>query len=123
MIFPETQRQPSGSGSAAQWTVPKDLESLEVKGVLLTPEDSVTYYTFLLSEGGKVLHQLDESEINTIKTQIYYLRAVGYVKYLDIFEKERESRFCEYYVWPNERHRLNGFQPLLHIPQVYRKHT
>jgi len=95
-----------------------------LNGFLLPPGDSADYLTYLVSSStSEVVTRLEEGELNTIRSGIYNLRVFGYVKYLDAFEKERESRFCEYYVWPSDRRGYIGFRPLLGIPADYTKHT
>jgi hypothetical protein len=98
--------------------------SIVLNGFLLPPGDSADYLTYLVSSNtSEVVTRLEEGELNTIRSGIYNLRVFGYVKYLDAFEKERESRFCEYYVWPSDRRGYIGFRPLLGIPADYTKHT
>jgi hypothetical protein len=95
-----------------------------LNGFLLPPGDSADYQTYLVSVNtAKVISRLEEEELNMIRMGLYNLRVFGYVKYLDVFEKERESRFCEYYVWPSERRRYGDFRPLLGIPADYTMHT
>ena len=53
----------------------------------------------------------------------FSLAAYGSVTYLDIFDKERESRFCEEYVFDGLGERVVQFRPRLDAPPAYTSHT
>jgi hypothetical protein len=96
---------------------------IDQSGAPIPPGDSMEFMTFLTWEGGGVVNHLDDTEINTIKLELNHLRVYGYVKYRDVFGNERESRFCEKFVWPLETRRASGFRRLLGIPEAYTRHT
>jgi hypothetical protein len=106
---------------------PPDPLPIDLKTSLLAPGDTMDFSTFLRDEKGLVITPpLGADDLLTLRTEMYILRAFGYVKYLDgISKEERESRFCDYYVWPADgrSQRLAGFRRLIGIPSAYRKCT
>jgi hypothetical protein len=108
--------------------VPKYPEPIEVKGFLLPPGGKSDYNTFLRQQtDGRIVkpHEMESGVIHMIEMEGMFLRAYGYVKYLDAFGKARESRFCDYYVWPlkNKPHRVTGFRPFIGAPAEYTECT
>lgn len=105
-------------------TTPRYLNPISPAGYLLAPGDAQGYSTFLENESGHPVVDMDQTDVNTIRMGLYFLCAYGYVLYLDAFDRRRESRFCEYYVWSDDRQaRLHGFQPLIGAPSEYTKCT
>lgn len=98
---------------------------IDLTGFLLPPKGTEDFMTFCNNESGQVISDFpDQTEVNTIKMGLYFLRAYGYVRYRDGFGNERESRFCDFYVWPQDkRPRVKGFRPLIGIPPEYNKCT
>jgi hypothetical protein len=97
---------------------------IELKGMLLGPGDYLARSVYLIAPPKTFrIERLDQGHINDIRLKLHTLRAYGYVKYLDAFDQERESRFCEYYVWPYETVQHTGFQPMLDAPAEYTKCT
>jgi hypothetical protein len=97
--------------------------SVEAQGLLLVPGGSIDFSVYLLDFNGKMVHRLGKHERDCVWMGVFYLRAYGYVKYLDTFGNERESRFCQYYVSPDKSETNHGFQHLLGVPAAYRQHT
>jgi len=107
---------------------PEYLQPIELKGFLLAPGDSATYQTFLVSaHNGAVIHRgvLDAGDFNAIQSEALRLRVYGFVRYRDVFDETRESRFCEHYVWPapNRPSAAVGFHHLISTPPEYTKCT
>jgi hypothetical protein len=108
---------------------PQYPEPIVRNGFLIAPDDKVDYYTMLLrfNDGHPVVKgEMGSDLIAGIQIGAYDLRVYGYVKYLDgITEEPKESRFCDYYVWPFKQRpeRATGFRPLIGVPPEYTKCT
>lgn len=97
---------------------------IKLNGFLLPPGDSAKYFAYLTDESGKIVTPpLNKETVSSIQTQDRYLRVYGYVKYADVFDNERESRFCDYYVPSQNQPEFSGFCPLIDSPAEYTKHT
>lgn len=104
--------------------VPVYPEPIDFAGRLLPPKGKEDFTTFCNDEVGQIIKDPpDQTEINSIKNGLCFLRAYGYVRYRDGFGNERESRFCDYYVWPQDERRGSGFRPLIGIPSAYNECT
>jgi hypothetical protein len=108
--------------------IPKYPEPIKLEGFLLAPGRIEEYKTGLrAANNGQWVKRgdLDTTDISVVLMEMYHLRAYGYVRYIDTFGTTRESRFCEYYVWPLPERppRATGFRPLIGIPPEYTKCT
>ena len=98
-------------------------------GFLVAPGRIVDFYTFLRrpNDGHPVVKgEIDDTIIRAIEMEMMYLRVYGYVRYFDGLSGDpRESRFCDYYVWPLKSRppRATGFRPMLGNPAEYTKCT
>jgi hypothetical protein len=92
---------------------------------LIPPEKPQEYFAGLYGEDGRiVVPPLPIEDIGRINGGTLHLRVYGYVKYIDGLEKERESRFIEYYaVSSNSSVRGAGFRPLLGVSYEYTRCT
>ena len=98
--------------------------AIVLKGLLLPPGDSIGHTANLIEPPrSSAVERFDKSTINILKMNMFTLRAYGYVRYIDAFGKNRESRFCQYYIWPEEGVPNPGFRPLLDAPPAYTKCT
>lgn len=89
----------------------------------LPPSDSMSQSANLIHPPqSSALDQIGE-DVKVIRMGLFVLLAYGYVRYLDVFGNERESRFIEKYIWPNEEVRNSGFQPYFDAPPAYSQHT
>jgi hypothetical protein len=95
-------------------------EPIKLNGFLVPPGGKVDYDTFIRAPDGRAIKpsEMDVDVIEAIEREHRHLRVYGYVRYLDVFNKKRESRFCEYYVWPfkTRPERATGFRPLIGAP-------
>lgn len=97
-------------------------QPIELNGLLLAPEDSMPFSTFLVPspQRGPGLTQQDSMRIGN---GTIHLRACGYVKYLDTFGEEHVSRFCHSFVLRPTGPIQSGFKWLLGVPPAYFEHT
>jgi hypothetical protein len=88
----------------------------------IAPEGSLEMNTFWGHQTGtgyKPLLPRDVASLTNLRMVAY-----GYVKYLDVFDNECESRFCESYSWDARNDEPVTFFPLLEeTPPAYVKHT
>jgi hypothetical protein len=109
--------------------IPQYPQPIVRNGFLVAPSDKVDFYTMLLREtdGHPVVKgEMDPAVIAGIQMGGFHLRVYGYVKYLDgITGQPKESRFCDYYVWPfkGRPERATGFRPLIDAPSEYTQCT
>ena len=98
---------------------------IRLDGLLIPPEGVQEYFADLFREDGKiVVPPLSIGDFGRIKDGTLHLRVYGYVKYIDGLEKQRESRFIEYYaVSSTNEVRGFGFRPLLTNYPEYTKCT
>jgi hypothetical protein len=105
--------------------VPVYPKPIECGGHLLAPNDTWDFMTFCTDHLGKMILRLQpQGEVQAIEEGLTVLRVYGYVKYLDAFGEERESRFAEYFAWPQKgQPRIDGFRKLIGAPSEYIKCT
>jgi hypothetical protein len=109
--------------------IPEYPQPIRRDGFPVAPGGKADFFTMRLrSPDGHPINkgELDTDVIAGIQMGAFHLRVYGYVKYLDgITEDVRESRFCDYSVWPFSRHspRATGFRPLIGVPPGYTNHT
>ena len=98
---------------------PRYGEAIFLNDRMLAPGDSVRLTTHwgIETENGYAQVQ----EVDTARG--FSLLAYGSVTYLDVFDRERESRFCEEYVFDGLGERLLLFRPRLDAPPAYTSHT
>jgi hypothetical protein len=99
---------------------------IRLDGLLIPPEGIQEYFAGLQRTDGRiVVPPLPIGDLGRILEEgTLHLRVYGYVKYIDGLEKERESRFIEYYaVSVDGRTRGAGFRALLGVPADYTKCT
>jgi len=85
--------------------------------VLIVPEDSFADTT---------VSQLTREEYLAVKDprKALILYAYGFVKYLDVFGKLRETSFCHYYYVPGPYElQIEGFRLCVDAPPAYNKAT
>ena len=93
-------------------------------GFLIHPEGVQEYFAGLYRDGKIVVPPLSLGDVGRITDGTLHLRVYGYVKYIDGLEKQRESRFIEYYaVSSTNEVRGFGFRPLLTKYPEYTKCT
>jgi hypothetical protein len=107
--------------------VPKYPEPIKLNSFLVPPGGKVDYNTFIRAPDRRAIKpsEMGVDEVKAIEIEYRQLRVYGYVRYLDVFNEERESRFCEYYVWPlkTRPERATGFRPLVGAPPEYTECT
>jgi hypothetical protein len=90
----------------------------------LLPEDSIIQSANLIHlPQSSALDRFEDGDLKVVQIGLLFLLAYGYVKYLDAFGNERESRFIEKYIWPSPGVRSHGFKPYLDAPSEYTKCT
>jgi hypothetical protein len=95
---------------------------IKLNGLLLAPNDSLPFSTFLKSND-KIVPNLNQQECLNINNGTLHLRAYGYVKYLDTSGVLRESRFCHSYVFRGTGKLPSGFSWLFYAPSAYIQNT
>ena len=107
--------------------IPAYPQPISLEGFLLAPGEVEEYKTGLRDDRGEWINNgvLDATDIRVVQMDMYSLRAYGYVKSTDVFGTARESRFCEYYVWPlpGRPSQATGFRPLIGVSPEYTKCT
>lgn len=94
-------------------------EIRQFSGIMVVPGESLAIRPVKLSE------ELSWAENAAIDDHKLFVYGYGFVKYLDVFDYPRESRFCHYYFVPgpevpkDER----GFGPCIKAPPEYHKAT
>lgn len=99
---------------------------VRLDGLLIPPEGIQAYFANLYRTDGMIfVPPLSFGDSRRILEEgTPHLRVYGYVKYIDGLEKERESRFIEYYAVSSDRRiRGAGFRPLLGVSSVYTRCT
>ncbi|MGB8030086.1 MAG: hypothetical protein WCF30_10515 [Terracidiphilus sp.] len=96
-----------------------------LNGLLIAPNDSLEFYTFLQRQDKSVvIPPLPVETLERVKEGFLWLRVYGHVRYRDGLGSERESRFIEYYLVDRTgKRRGYGFQQLLGVPSEYTKCT
>jgi hypothetical protein len=122
----ETQCKYELVSSVDLYNLPPDPEyplPIEMSGHLLAPHNEIVYSVPLIEFPNTQPIDLPHETVNAIKEGLAHLRAYGYVKYRDAFGENRESRFCERYVWYGTAEDGAEFRPLIGVPPAYTKCT
>jgi hypothetical protein len=110
-------------------SVPRYPDPIILNGFLIPPRRIADYHTFLRrwNDGHPVVKgEIDNAVIQALQMERRWLRVYGYVQYFDgMSDEPKESRFCDYYVWPlgTRPPRATGFRPLIGAPSEYTKCT
>ena len=91
-------------------------EERSFHGAMLVPNDSIV----ITATGGEIT----PDEYTALKNQKLVMYAYGYVKYRDVFERYRETRFCHYCRFPGTGDPLQeGIQLCVEAPKAYNRAT
>lgn len=97
-------------------------EPINAKGMQLVKGDSYSFETYLTDAQRHPQPITPGLRTSIGNSKHLCLRCYGYVKYLDIFEKEHYSRFCHYFkIGPNPSE--SDFKWLLGAPSAYFEQT
>lgn len=97
---------------------------IELNGLPVPPGDFLHYAVNLIQPPqSSAMEALSHGDVAVIRLRSHWLIAYGRVKYFDAFGNERESRFCERYIWPEDGKINTGFQPFLDVPRAYAKYS
>jgi hypothetical protein len=102
-------------GNIPQTPSYKAEEMSSLNKILLVPKDSF---------GRTTASQITSEEYIAVKNREMILYAYGFVKYLDVFGKPRETRFCHYYYVPGAYElQIEGFRLCIEAPPAYNMAT